>query len=351
MICTNCGAEFEGKFCPSCGTRAVVDAPVAEAPVAPPIPAEPQVQAPVEPQPEIPAQPQPQAPVMPQFQMPVQPPVQAQPAFNSVQTFTPADTAKKPVYKKWWFWTLIGVGALALIFVILMVIGAIVSQPDTPPVTVVDDTTQAQIINPEGETVNMDETIEPQEALETAKDLLDYAAFSYKGLIEWLEKYEDFCHADAVYAANNCGANWTQEALRQAKECLNDDFGYSYESLLEYLQDIEQFTYSQAKYAADNSNANWKYQAVVSAKSYLDSLNFSYESLLDQLEFDGFSREEAKYGVDNCGADWNEQAVLMAKDYLSYEGYTRSELIEALEYEGFTHAQAVYGADANNVMQ
>ena len=74
---------------------------------------------------------------------------------------------------------------------------------------------------------------------------------------------------------------------------------------------------------------------------------FSYEGLIDQLEYEGFTHSEAVYGADNCGADWNEQAAMMAESYLDILPFSRSELIGQLEFEGFTHAQAVYGAEQN----
>ena len=43
----------------------------------------------------------------------------------------------------------------------------------------------------------------------------------------------------------------------------------------------------------------------------------------------------------------NEQAVKKAKSYLSYTSFSYQGLVEQLEYEGFTHTQAVYGADQN----
>lgn len=49
-------------------------------------------------------------------------------------------------------------------------------------------------------------------------------------------------------------------------------------------------------------------------------------------------------GADNCGADWNEQAAKCAKSYLDSMSFSRDELISQLEYEGFTRAQAEYGA-------
>ena len=35
----------------------------------------------------------------------------------------------------------------------------------------------------------------------------------------------------------------------------------------------------------------------------------------------------------------------MARDYLEVMAFSRSSLIEQLEFEGFTHSQAVYGVD------
>ena len=42
--------------------------------------------------------------------------------------------------------------------------------------------------------------------------------------------------------------------------------------------------------------------------------------------------------------DWNQQAVKKAKSYLSYTSFSQSSLVDQLEYEGFTPAQAQYGA-------
>lgn len=86
-------------------------------------------------------------------------------------------------------------------------------------------------------------------------------------------------------------------------------------------------------------------EALESAQSYLRFMAFSYEGLIDQLKYEGFTSSEAQYAVDHCGADWYEQAVLCAEAYLEYMDFSRSELIDQLEYEGFTHDQAVHGVD------
>ncbi len=136
-----------------------------------------------------------------------------------------------------------------------------------------------------------------QLALEKAQSYLEFMSFSHDGLVESLE-YDGFNHEEAVYAADNCGADWNEQALNRAK-------------------------------------------------SYLESLAFSESELLDQLEFEGFTTEQAKYGVANCGADWDEQAVRAAKEWHEYDpSMDRDKLIEMLEYDGFTSTQAEHGVDA-----
>lgn len=90
-----------------------------------------------------------------------------------------------------------------------------------------------------------------QNALKSAKEYLDISAFSYSGLVSQLE-YEQYTHEEAVYAVDNCGADWNEQAARSAKE-------------------------------------------------YLDIMSFSREGLIEQLEFDGFTNEQAVYGVEQNG--------------------------------------------------
>lgn len=87
--------------------------------------------------------------------------------------------------------------------------------------------------------------------------------------------------------------------------------------------------------------------ALKKAKSYLNLTAFSYDGLVEQLEYEGFTHDEAIYGAEHCGADWNEQAVEKARSYLELTAFSRDGLIEQLEYEGFTHSQAVYGVEQN----
>lgn len=136
-------------------------------------------------------------------------------------------------------------------------------------------------------------------------------------------------------------------ALAKAESYLRSS-SFSYTGLIDQLE-FSGFSESEAIYAADNCGADWKDQALKKAKSYLRSSAFSYSGLVEQLEYSGFTNDEATYGADNCGADWNEQAVKKAASYLKTFDYTRSRLIDQLEYSGFTYSQAVYAADQNGL--
>lgn len=91
-------------------------------------------------------------------------------------------------------------------------------------------------------------TSEQRYALDTALNYLDTMAFSYSGLIEQLE-FEGYSYDAAVYAVDNCGADWNEQAARKAQE-------------------------------------------------YLDVMSFSYSELVEQLEFEGFTRSQAEYGAN-----------------------------------------------------
>lgn len=83
--------------------------------------------------------------------------------------------------------------------------------------------------------------------------------------------------------------------------------------------------------------------AIRSADDYLSFSSFSKTGLIEQLEFEGYSKEDATFAVNNLRVNWKEQAAKSAEDYLEYSGFSRSGLIEQLEFEGFTREQAEYG--------
>ena len=84
-------------------------------------------------------------------------------------------------------------------------------------------------------------------ALRSAKQYLQYQAFSYKGLVSQL-KYEKYSTSDATYGASHSGANWTKQADKAAKAYLKYQ-AFSRSGLVDQLK-YEGFTPSQALYGA-----------------------------------------------------------------------------------------------------
>lgn len=89
-----------------------------------------------------------------------------------------------------------------------------------------------------------------------------------------------------------------KNALRSAESYLSFS-SFSYTGLIDQLK-YEGYTQEEATYAADNCGADWNEQAVASAKSYLSLMAFSRSGLIEQLEYEGFTHDQAVYGVDKA---------------------------------------------------
>lgn len=134
-----------------------------------------------------------------------------------------------------------------------------------------------------------------------------------------------------------------ENALEQAKSYISHS-AFSYNELIEQLE-FEKYSHDEAVYGADNCGADWNAEALEQAKSYISHSAFSYSELYDQLIYEQFTADQAQYGVDNCGADWLTEAVEQAESYLSHSSFSREELYDQLIYEGFTPEQAEHGVN------
>lgn len=94
-------------------------------------------------------------------------------------------------------------------------------------------------------------TLGEKNALKKANSYLSHSSFSYKRLIEQL-KYEGFSQEESVYAVDNCGADWSEQAAKKAA-------------------------------------------------SYMSHSSFSKTRLKEQLLYEGFTAEQADYGVKSVG--------------------------------------------------
>ena len=134
------------------------------------------------------------------------------------------------------------------------------------------------------------------------------------------------------------------QAIRSAESYLKT-MPFSREGLIEQLE-FEGFSASDATQAVDAVDPDWSEQAVRSAESYLATMAFSKQGLVEQLEFEGYTTDQATHGASKVDADWMEQAARSAEDYLEYMPFSRDSLIDQLLYEGFSEEQAIHGVDS-----
>lgn len=119
------------------------------------------------------------------------------------------------------------------------------------------------------------------------------------------------------------------------------------ENSLKWLKEQEEKKLQEELEEKKNEPTFRQKNAIKKAEDYLDFMAFSKKGLIEQLEYEGFTKSEAKYAVENIDVDWNEQAVRKAKEYLDSQSFSKKKLISQLKYEGFTNAQAEYGAKQN----
>ena len=92
------------------------------------------------------------------------------------------------------------------------------------------------------------ETVSQINAVEKAKDYLNYSAFSHDGLVDQLV-YDQFSQDDAVYGADNSGADWNEQAAKKAQEYMSYS-AFSRGGLITQLE-YDKFTEAQAEYGAN----------------------------------------------------------------------------------------------------
>lgn len=128
----------------------------------------------------------------------------------------------------------------------------------------------------------------------------DYLLHIEDGVITY--NYTDMLPSGSRETAGTIAASVTQgerNALEKAKDYLRV-MPFSYSGLIDQLE-YEGFTYSEAVYGADNCGADWYEQAAMKAADYLDIMAFSRDGLIDQLEYEGFTYDQAVYGVEQNG--------------------------------------------------
>ena len=222
------------------------------------------------------------------------------------------EVEKKPIYKKWWFWTII----------VIIVIGIAGSSSDNNTPT---NSPNAQV-STNGQS-NTENTLDTNIVEKKEVEVIDFSTMSKENIQNWCTSNNIDCDIKNQYS-DTIPVDGFVSQNPQANTKI-------------YEEDKVIVTYSLGKEPTLGER-----NALAKANDYLDFSAFSYTGLIDQLEYEGFTKEEATYGADNCGADWNEQAAKKAQQYMDYSSFSKSRLIDQLKYEGFTAEQAQYGAAA-----
>lgn len=81
---------------------------------------------------------------------------------------------------------------------------------------------------------------------------------------------------------------------------------FSHKGLVRQLVYGGGFSEQEATYGADNCGADWDEQARLCAEEYIDLLGEGEHELIEQLEYEGFTEEQAKSGVKKARADKTE---------------------------------------------
>lgn len=197
-------------------------------------------------------------------------------------------------------------------------------------------------------------TVGQKNALKKAELYLRTSSFSRESLITQLE-FEGFEKDDIIFAVDNVEVDWNEQCYKKAEGYLKY-MAFSKQGLADQLE-FEGFTSSQISYAlskvgygsledeADENESNLtigQKNALNQAESYLKTMAFSRQGLINQLEYEGYDEADILFAVDNVKVDWNEQCYKKAQSYLQVMSFSKQSLIQQLEYEGFTDSQISY---------
>lgn len=278
MKCNQCGTEFEGKFCPNCGSASIG------------------------------------ADVM-QNGNNSQPIQTVNDMSSSIQ---PMAKVKKPIYKKWWFWVII-------VFIAIVFIASIGGNDDSADaaassaddtVSVTDNTDNEATVNDKAKVTVADFSTMDRETIQSwadANNIIcsfteDYSDSVAKGsVISQSNKAGDLVYeGSTIRVVISRGAKPSVEylnALAKA-ESYSEMMHMSKQGIYEQLTSEygEKFSADAAQYAIDNLDADWNANALAKAKTYQQSMNMSKSAIYDQLVSDygeKFTKEEAQYAIDH----------------------------------------------------
>ncbi len=280
MKCNQCGTEFEGKFCPNCGAQAITTAEAIRSNNA----------------------------------------QQIQSSVNSGQSPTqPMAKAKKPVYKKWWFWLIVAVVAIG-------VIGNLGDKSDTDGST---NTTSDTVSTTENNDSSKNDVTDNGK---TKVTVVDFSTMNQTDIQGWADENKVSCKFSDDYSDTIAKGSVVSQSKKAGDTITEGDT-------------IKVVISLGKKPSVEYTNALRK------AETYSKTMHMSKRGIYDQLTSEygeKFPADAAQYAIDNMKADWNANALAKAKSYQTTMSMSKSAIYDQLisEYgEKFTKEEAQYAID------
>ena len=125
------------------------------------------------------------------------------------------------------------------------------------------------------------------------------------------------------------------------------DTDEDYDTSSSYSSDDDTSTTSSS-FSDDYSALDYESQNCYdTAMSYLDFMAFSRNSLIHQLQHDGYTDTAISNALDlleKYYVSWDTEALKKAQEYMETFSFSQQRLYEQLIHDGFTEEQANYGA-------
>jgi hypothetical protein len=339
MKCNQCGSNFEGKFCSNCGAQGSERSAAT-----------------------------------------------TQEKSNFQTNNMAPMKAKKPVYKKWWFY-------LIVIFVVIGIIGNMGGNDgDSSTSNTKGDVSSNNSTNKSDNTksdtssnnnINKSDSTKKSEKIKVT--VTDFSTMSQEQIQSWAEANKVICKISEDYSDTVEAGSFISQSKNANEEISEGDtikviFSLGKKPSIEYLNALakaksysdmmhmskqaiyqqltseygEKFPADAAQYAVDNLKADYNANALAKAENYSETMNMSKLGIYQQLiseHGEKFTTDEAQYAVDNLKADYNANALAKAKSYSEMMKMSKQAIYDQLisEYgEKFTAEEAQYAIDNLN---
>ena len=186
-----------------------------------------------------------------------------------------------------------------------------------------------------------------EHALAVAKEIVETKSISKTDLTWKIQSEYGIKHMDAIWVAENSGADWNEEALENAKELLASDRGWTPEMLDVRLKGAN-FWEAERAYAIENCGADWREETLKAAEKCCS--HNSRSGVIESMTESGFLEENINWALEQLDPDWKQQAFLAleAADIfqrtLAYDDqfFDKSDWRNYLRSLGFSAEEADY---------